>query len=74
MLGPRRTTGWYVLLNGEVVVVAAEFWQGFAKRVPEKYGRSWERQWSRVKGWLPPCAYPLFIYRLGGRGGHPKSS
>ena len=21
MLGPRRTTGWYVLLNGEVVVV-----------------------------------------------------
>ena len=44
-----------------VVVVAAELQQGFTKRVPGKRERSWERQWARVKGWLPPCAPILYI-------------
>ena len=47
--------------NDGVVVVATELQSGFAKRIPVKRERSWERQWARVKGWLPPCASPIYI-------------
>ena len=47
--------------NGVVVVVAMELRQGFAKRIPVKCERSWERQWARAKGWLPPCAHHIYI-------------
>ena len=49
-----------------MVGVAAEFRQGFAKRVPEERGRGWERQWAMGKGeGVAAPMRPHSIYRLG---------